>query len=201
LPYIIGSVDNLRVIPWRANSVKGAKVNINIDKISTDYIKKEYLQNISLDEFIHKYCISKNGYINGKLSKQWFINRNSLKFYYEIMERTYYLENIVPIPKRVLLIYYGADRSKEYITGANNIRNLLSPTIDYVEISGHCDEDFNKHLLCFDKKINRYRLKSSLTKKSCNKKGLLYLFYKYIKPDRKVVKIMCSKFNDYPERE
>ena len=178
-PKIIGSVSNLQTIPWRVNSVKGTKTNVNLTTVNLQYIKKNYNLTLNLLEFIEKYCIDSKGNTNHKLCKKWFENRNALNYYEDIMNRTSYLNKCDKVSKRVTLIRFGGDLTKKDLKNAAQIRELISPMRYFVNLAGDDKKDFDKHFNCFDKSINRIRPKSNLTKKSINKKGLLYLWYKY----------------------
>lgn len=179
-PEIIGGIENLRVVPWRVNAVKNKylediKAHSNI---IIKYIKKEFNEEMNIENFIYEYCLDKSGRINSKINKFWFINRNVLYKYDEIMELTKYLDTSEKVPFRIFNIYYGLNKSKYKIEGnrATFMRYIWNPKSDWVEIPENEEDIF----YCYDKSINCVRLKSGITKESANKQGLLYLYYKYL---------------------
>ena len=185
-PDIIGGLDNLQVIPWRVNSVKNKFINLNLDteNIIKNYVKQEYNSDLSIEEFVNKYCLDKSGRINTKINKEWFINRNVLQKYYDIINLTDYLHPNENLNFRILNVHYGIYKSKISAIGnrANWIRMFLTPKKDYVTLTDNNYIDFKINFLCYDKRIKKYRLKSNSydLKSTANKKGILFLYYKYI---------------------
>lgn len=185
-PDVIANINNLQTIPWRVNAVKNKfTLNTDIDEKDTvnSYTSKVF-ENVELDVFIEKYCLSSNGKINTKLSKMWFINRNVEYQYHKILELTSYLDENEKIPYRVLLIRYFAHKRNIELPALNryrHIRELTAPTMDYVDLD---DDDYKNYLnnfMWFDKKHKKYRKKSNSysTKHTANIRGVLWLYYKY----------------------
>ena len=184
-PEIIGGLDNLQVIPWRVNSVKNKYIDkeLDIDDIINNYNKKEYNLDLTIDDFILNYCLDKSGRVNTKINKEWFINRNCLTKYNDIMRLTDYLKISEKVPFRIFCIYYGLHKSKSTYQGsrANWMRRFLNPTIDYKYLTGDDKIDFQNNFMCYDKRIGKYRLKSNSYdwKETANRQGTLFLYYKY----------------------
>jgi hypothetical protein len=183
-PEIISGINNLRVIPWRVNAVKN-KFNSrdeDWDFIVKSYEKKDFLENISIDEFISKYCLNKSGKINTKINHQWFKNRNIGNKLNEILELTSYLNPQEKIPYRIFHIFFNLHKYDFKIENRTKfMRSIWSPTKDYIDIIGDDKEDFKTSFMCYDKSINKYRIKSNSysMKETANKQGTLYLYYKY----------------------
>jgi hypothetical protein len=184
-PEIIGGLENLRVVPWRVNSVKNkylTNYEEDFEYILSSYEKKEYTTELNVHDFIEKFCINKSGRVNTKINEEWFVRRKVEKKLNEIKSLTDYLEN-ENIPFRIFSIHFHLYKNKIKPSGNRNIfmRRLLNPTIDYIDLSGDDEQDFKKAFLCFDKRLNRYRLKSNsydwMT--TINKQGILFLYYKY----------------------
>lgn len=194
-PEIIGGLENLRVVPWRVNSVKNkylTNYEEDFDYIVTAYKKREYNSDLNIHDFIEKFCLNKSGRVNTKINEEWFIRRKIEEKLIEIKLLTNYLEN-ENIPFRIFSIYYNLYKNKIKPSGnrAVYMRMILNPTIDYIDLSGDDEQDCIKAFMCFDKSINRYRLKSNSYnwKSTANKQGVLYLYYKYFNQLRNEYKL------------
>lgn len=186
---IIGGVDNLRVVPWRVNSVKNKFINTEITVELQPFIKSDFKNHSQIctekevTDFLHKFCIDKSGRVNTKITAEWFKTRGINNILQGIYSMTGKIDELELIPYRVSMILYGLNLSSEKITSnrASFMRYLHNPTIDWVKLTGNDELDFRANFMCFDKRINRFRLKSvnKNYRSFLNKKGLLFLFYKY----------------------
>jgi len=184
-PEVIGGLSNLRVVPWRVNAVKN-KYNIeneDWDKIIASYNRKDYHQDITIFEFISKFCVDKSGKINSKINYQWFINRRIKERAEEILKLTEYLEKSEKFPFRIFQIYFNLHKYRFEIDTyrCKFMQQIWSPKLRWIELSDSEDENYRRAFMCYDKSIGRYRLKSNAysMKKTANDIGALNLYYKY----------------------
>lgn len=84
---------------------KRSKLNIKNIKSLCEYLNIDYIL-LNLEDFIKEYLLEKEKFVNHRITKNWFESTNNLDYYNMIIERTYFLKNVI-LRERIFCILNG----------------------------------------------------------------------------------------------
>lgn len=182
-PNIIGGIDNLQVVPWRVNAVKNKYCNVDIKNIDLNYEKIKYNKDLTISEFVEKYCLDSSNKINNRINKKWFHLRGLNEIYDEIIKVTDYM-SYEKFTYKLFCVRYMMYKNKikfPECNRANYTRLFYNPKSSWVKLTGNDYEDYKKYFFSYDKRLKKFRKISNSydMKETSNKKGLLHIYFKY----------------------